>query len=212
VSGVQIPAPPPVKCSTNIDLFVFRIIFYQVAMGLQFFDRKQLGILGDSLDIAEDATCNYYKLSLSQWKRHRFDIKTLSGLFGEDIKDNVFALLKRYEKDDKAEADSFYKRRDFYIICMQDHQILRALRRDKDLKLLPLLSYVLTHELVHIVRFCNFHVSFDTREEHNRLREEKIVHQKTYEILQKLSLPNMDYILGSYMPNRLANNLDISYV
>jgi len=181
-------------------------------MGLQFFNRKQLAILGDSLDIAEDATSNYYKLSLSQWKRHRFDIKTLSSLFGEDIKDNVFALLKRYEKDDKAEIDSLYKRRDFYIICLQDHQILRALRRDKDLKLLPLLSYILTHELVHIVRFRNFNVRFHTQEECNRTREEKIVHQKTYEILKKISLPNMEYILGSYMPNRLASDFDISYV
>ena len=181
-------------------------------MGLQFFNRKQLGILGDSLDIAEDATSNYYKLSMSQWKKHRFDIKTLSSLFGEDIKDNVFALLKRYEKDDKSKIDSLQKRHDFYMICLQDHQILKAINRDKNLKLLPLLSYILTHELVHIVRFCNFDIRFDTQEEFNRTREEKIVHQKTYEILKGFSLSNMDYILDSYIQKRFSNDFNISNI
>ena len=179
-------------------------------MGLQYFNKNQLGILGEAVDIAEDVTSNYFRLSLSQWKRHPFDVKTLSSLFGGDIKDNVFALLKKYNTADNREIEPLHKKREFYIICLQDHQILYALHRDRDLKLLPLLAYILTHELVHIVRFCNFQVRFDTKEEPNRLKEEKIVHQTTYEILKELSLPNLTYILGSYRPDKM--NLDICMV
>jgi len=179
-------------------------------MALKYFSNKQLGILGDALYIAEDMTSNYFKLSLSQWKRHPFDVKTLSSLFGEDIRDNAFALLKKYMKGGNGEAEPLYKRREFYLVCLQDHQILKALHRDRSLRLLPLLSYVLTHELVHIVRFCNFQVRFDTAEKHSITEEERIVHQTTYEILKELPLPNLSYILGSYNPNRA--NVDICMV
>ncbi len=179
-------------------------------MALKYFNQRQLGMLGEALDIAEDMTSNYFKLSLSQWKRHPFDIKTLSNLFGEDIKDNSFALLKKSMAASNGKREPLYKRREFYLICMQDHRILKALRRDRDLELLPLLAYILTHELVHIVRFCNFQVRFDTQEEHTRVKEERIVHQTTYKILKELSLPNLSYILGSYNPNRM--NVDICMV
>jgi hypothetical protein len=179
-------------------------------MDLKYFNKKQLGILGDALDIAEDMTSNYYRLSLSHWKRNPFDVKTLSNLLGEDIKDNAFALLKKYMAPGNGEREPIYKGRELYLICLQDHQILQALQRDRYLKLLPLLSYILTHELVHIVRFCKFNARFDTQEENSRTKEEKVVHQTTYEILKGLSLPNLSYILGSYNPDRV--NLDICMV
>lgn len=179
-------------------------------MTVQYFNRKQVAILRDALDIAEDMTSNYYKLSLSQWKRHPFDVKTLSYLFGEDIRDNVFAVLKKYMTADGAETEILRKSREFYLICLQDHQILKALQRDRDLTLLPLLAYILTHELVHIVRFCKFQVRFDTREKQSKTKEEKIVHRTTYEILKGLSLPHLSYILGSYSPDRL--NMDVCMV
>ncbi len=179
-------------------------------MSLKYFNKKQLGILGEAVDIAEDVTSNYFRLSLSQWKRHPFDVKTLSSLFGGDIKDNVFALLKKYITADNREIELLHKKREFYIIYLQDHQILKALHRDRDLKLLPLLAYILTHELVHIVRFCKFEVIFDTQEENSKIKEERIVHRTTYEILKELSLPNLSYILGSYHPDRM--NLDICMV
>ena len=123
-------------------------------MGLQTFNTKQLYDLGEALDIAEDMTSNHFKLSLSQWRQHPFDVRTLSNLFGEDIRDNAFALLKKYAPGGNEDIEPPHKRREFYLICMQDHQILKALQRDRQRGLLPLLAYRLTHELVHIVRFC----------------------------------------------------------
>jgi hypothetical protein len=172
-------------------------------MYLQQFNKKQLGIVSEALDIAEDMTSNYYRLSLSQWKRHPFELKTLAQLFGEDIMDNVFALLKKCTKE-QGDTKSIHKERDLYLICLQDHQIINALKRDKVLTLLPLLAYVLTHELVHIVRFFKFEERFDVREEMRRFEEEQIVHRTTYEILKELSLPNLSYIFRSYTPSRMS--------
>ena len=176
-------------------------------MHLQYFNEKQVEVLSEALDIAEDMTSNYYQLSQSQWKRYPYDVKTLSQLFGEDIKDNAFAVLKKYAKSEHREGEPLFKTYEFYLICLQDNQILKALQRDKELKLLPLLAYVLTHELVHIVRFCKFQERFDVKEIHKRSEEEHIVHQTTCEILKELSLPNLSYIVDSYMPDRV--NMEI---
>ena len=179
-------------------------------MTLHYFNENHLSVVGDALDIAEDMTSNYFKLSLLHWRRNRFDIKTLSSLFGEKVNDNVFALLKKYSSDGKAEIEALNKRGEFYLIYLQDHHILQALQRDNNIKLLPFLAYILTHELVHIVRFCKFQVRFDTQEENNRIEEEKIVNHTTFEILKQLSLPSLSYILGSYNPDRI--NIDICMV
>ena len=72
---------------------------------------------------------------------------------------------------------------------------------DKDLSLLPLLVYIFTHELVHIVRFCNFYQRYDIS---GRFRdiEEGLVHETTFDILKNSSLRNMEYILDSYKMHR----------
>jgi hypothetical protein len=171
-------------------------------MNLQQFNQEQLYTVSEALDIAEDMTSNYYRLSLSQWKRHPFDLKTLAQLFGEDIRDNVFALLKKCTKNGYGPIEPIHKGREFYLICLQDHQILTALERDKSLTLLPLLAYVLTHELVHIVRFCTFEERFDVEGKTRRSEEEHIVHRTTYEILKELPLPNLSRIFRYYMPDR----------
>jgi hypothetical protein len=179
-------------------------------MGLQLFNRKQLYILGEALDIAEDSTSNYFKLSQSHWRQHPFDVKTLSSLFGDDIKDNTFALLKKYVPGDDESSQPLCKGRELYVIYVQDHQILKALQRDKELELLPLLAYVLTHELVHIVRFCKFQIRYDTEEEVSRNKEENIVHNTTYEILKELPLSNLTYIFNSYTPDGMS--LDVCMI
>jgi hypothetical protein len=179
-------------------------------MCLEYFNKTQLGILDEALDIAEDMTSNYFKLSVPEWKRHPFDVKTLTSLVGDDIRENAFALLKKFMSAENGGSAHYYRGREFYMICLQDHQILGALRRDRELRLLPLLTYILTHELVHVIRFFKFEVRFDTEEDERRTKEEEVVHQKTYEILNRLALPNLTYILNSYNPDPV--NLDICMI
>jgi hypothetical protein len=166
------------------------------------FNSNDLSTVSAALEIAEENTGDFYKFSFDQWKRHRYEVKTLSSLNDEEITTNAFALLNKGSRITSG-FDSRTKERDFYFICLQDHQILKALGRDKNLGITPLLVYVFTHELVHIVRFCNFHQRFDLSGI-NKNEEEKIVHSTTYEILKDLSLPRLDYVLEAYQDQRIC--------
>jgi hypothetical protein len=157
----------------------------------------------EALDVAEEKTGDFYKFSFGQWKRHSYDIKTLSALKVDQITSNAFALLNKGSRV-ISDFESITKKRDFYFICLQDHHILEALRRDRNLGLLPLLVYIFTHELVHIVRFCNFSQRFEISG-HGKDREEGVVHGLTFEILKNLSLPKLDYIIDCYKSHRICD-------
>jgi len=172
-------------------------------MALMPFNHNDLILVSDALDIAEDATGNFFKFSLGQWKRHRYDVRTLTALTRDEIRSHAFALLNKSSRP-IGEFEPKVKKRDFYFICLQDHLILNALKRDKELGLLSLLVYIFTHELVHIVRFCSFLKSFEASGK-EREKEEEIVHAKTYEILNGLQVPNLDYILDSYKGHRMCD-------
>ena len=172
-------------------------------MTLWSFQNKDLPTLREALDVAEEKTGDYFKFSFGQWKRHGYDIKTLSALGDDQITSRAFALLNKGSRV-ISDFEPRTKKRDFYFICLQDHHILKAVRRDKDVGLLPLLVYIFTHELVHIVRFCNFSQRFEISGE-GRQEEERLVHSTTYEILENLSLPRIDYVLESYRGHRVCD-------
>ena len=160
------------------------------------FKDDNIDTISEALLIAEDKIGDYYKFSSEQWRRHQYDVKTLVALDEDEITSFAFALLNKRSRVIEG-FDSSTKKRDFYFICLQDHQILNALQRDKNLTLLPLLVYIFTHELVHIVRFCNFFQRYEITGK-NKEYEERLVHETTFSILKKISLRNMDYILDSY--------------
>jgi hypothetical protein len=166
------------------------------------FQDESLAAVGEALEIAEDKTGDFYKFSIDQWKKHRYDVKTLESLADNEISSYGFALLNKYSRVGNL-LESKMNDSDFYLICLQDHHIIDALRRDKNLKLLSLLVYIFTHELVHIVRFCNFFQRFEVSGM-GKEREERLVHEITYKILQRICLPSMDYILESYSRHRLG--------
>jgi len=162
-----------------------------------------IGAVCEALDIAEDKTGNYYKFSFGQWKRHHFDVRTMGEVKPGVASRVAFALLNKGSRV-LGGYDSKTKIRDFYFICLQDHQILKAVNRDRNLSLLPLLVYVFTHELVHIVRFCNFFQRFDITGK-EREEEESRVHEITFDILRDMASPKMDYILESYKNFRICD-------
>ena len=169
-----------------------------------YFSAEDIQTVSDALDIAEDRTGCFYKVSFAQWKRYRYGVKTLSSLNPHEIvPDSAFALLNKYSDQGTVYHPRNWKR-DFYAICLQDHQILKAMGRDENLSLLPLMVYVFTHELIHIVRFCNFDQRFDVDGEH-REREEEIVHATTGKVLKGLSLKSIDYILDVYRDHGICS-------
>jgi len=164
------------------------------------FKDDSIETISAALGIAEEKIGDYYKFSLGQWKRHHYDVKTLRALEEDEITSFAFALLNKGSRVIEG-LDSSTQKRDFYFICLQDHLILNALQRDKNLTLLPLLVYIFTHELIHIVRFCNFYQRYDISDRHKKT-EENLVHGTTFDILKNSSMNNMEYILNSYKKHR----------
>jgi len=160
------------------------------------FKKRDFKIIDEALDIAEDATANFYKFSTSQWKRKfRYDIRTLAYLRRDQVTNNAFAVLYKDIIKDLTIVPQQIK--EVYLICLQDHIILNAILNDKNLSLLPFLVYILTHELVHIVRFCNFYRGFSVYQK-VKDEEEKIVNSITFDILESIMLPKLNYVLDLY--------------
>lgn len=160
------------------------------------FSRKQLKVVNKSAEMAEELVSDYYKLSSSQWLRRRYDIKTLADLLPEEIVDGPFAQIIRYKVNpkDSCLGSSSY---DFYKICLQDNSILNVTRDFRDIKLAPFTLYVITHELIHIVRFSEFLQNFNASHE-EKLAEEMRVHNNTHEILKSIKLPGLSNVLKFY--------------
>ena len=167
------------------------------------FKDREINAVDEALTVAEDKIGDFYKFSFGQWKRHQYEVKTLSTLHSHEIIPDTFAILSKGSRNTEG-YESKTKKRDYYYICLQDHQILKAIQRDKKLSLFPLLVYIFTHELVHVVRFCNFLQRFEISAK-DREVEEKVVHETTFGILQDLSLPKLDYILDSYQSHRICD-------
>ncbi len=165
------------------------------------FSGSDIQTLGEALDVAEDRIDSFYHLSLRQWRRCRFDVKTLKGLTGKEIARHAFAILNKHAaaQNDLGWGTSTH---DTYVICVQDHQILRALDRDENLSLLAILVYVFTHELIHVVRFSTFDQRFEVSGP-VRHKEETFVHAKTFEMLKDVAIPNLDYVLEAYRNHRV---------
>jgi hypothetical protein len=160
------------------------------------FNPEQIGIVNKAVALAEELVSNYYKMSASQWLHRRYDIKTLAELAPDEVVEGPFAQIVRYEgrHRDRALGSSTY---DLYKICLQDHAILAVLEKKLNLQLLPFVLYIVTHELIHIVRFSRFLQYFDAAAD-ERLAEEKRVHVKTHEILEPCSLPGLGEVLEFY--------------
>lgn len=161
-----------------------------------YFGAAEKRVLCQAAVIAEDMTSDYYKLSHSRWLKSRYDILTREQLRAEEISPHALAMVSRYHgrlADRWLPSAAF----DYYRICLQDPNILAALRRRPELSPLALLCYVLTHELVHIVRFSRFEARFEASAA-ERAAEERLVHRLTREILAPLRCLDLEPVIEFY--------------
>lgn len=158
------------------------------------FGREELGLLAEGLSVAEDSVSDYFRLSEGFWCRHPFEVRTLAELDPAEVTPEALAQVLRLRK-----ADARHLRgRDFWRICFQDHNFLKAMKREKAGELfLPLLTYVMVHELVHVVRFATFVQLFELDQKF-RQAEEARVHHLSAEVLEKVRLPHLEQVLGRY--------------
>ncbi len=165
-------------------------------MQLRHFQGSEKPIIQKAVLIAEEATSDFFKLSPSHWRRARYDILTLEQLRQEEISPSALAQVAKYIcKLPGRELKS--AQFDLYRICLQDHNILQTLEKESTLGLLPLLIYIVTHELVHIVRFSHFFQLFEVSAQ-EREAEEQRVHALTREVLRPYRCPELAEIAANY--------------
>ena len=163
---------------------------------LQHFQEGELKVVNDAVTIAEEVTSNAYKMSPAEWRGKRYDIRTLADLAPNEIVHGPFAQIVRYaaRRPNTLLSSAEY---DFYKICLQDHTILDTLSRIPDLSLLAFALYIVTHELIHVIRFAKFLQAFDAPES-EKLIEEVRVHEKTQALLKSAGIPGMGVVLEFY--------------
>jgi hypothetical protein len=159
----------------------------------QGFNEKQINNMYKAADIAEELVSNAYQLSARQWQKTPYDIKTLVDLEQDEVVDIPYAQLVRYQARKKRSVLSS-ARYDYYKICVQDHNILSAYYNNQAINLFPFFLYIITHELIHIVRFSRFLHLFHATD-HERMIEEKKVHCKTKELLRNLRISSIKPVI-----------------
>ena len=164
--------------------------------GLRHFQGAELKIVNEAVSIAEEVTSNAYKMSASEWRGKRYDIRTLVHLSHNEIVHGPFAQIVRYlgRRPDTSLSSGEY---DFYKICLQDHAILATLDTVPDLSLMAFGLYIVTHELIHVIRFAKFLQAFDAPAK-EKLMEEARVHEKTQAILKRAGIAGMGAVFEFY--------------
>jgi hypothetical protein len=162
----------------------------------RYFNGTQISLAGKTFSQAEMMAGQYFRLSPSEWKGHRYDVKTLAFLEKHEVREGAFAHLCRYQfrKEHEGAEEGFF----FYRICLQDDRILDAVERAHSfIRLSPLLLYIAAHELVHVIRFEQGEGNFDAPEE-EKLDEEQTVHRITRNLLKPGTDPDLNLVLDCF--------------
>lgn len=144
-----------------------------------------------ALQVAEATTADFYRIPGREWGRFLHDLHTLEDGPGPGL--GVFADVVRLERAGPAPGP-----REIYRIRVRDDAILSALATRRDgIQFFPLMLYVLTHELVHVVRFASGLAGFDA-DEAERRSEERNVHRITRQVLKPLGDAPLRRVVQAY--------------
>ncbi len=160
------------------------------------FTASDMSTIARATALAERLTQAYFGLAQDEWTNWPCGVFTLKQIDHELYREDTFAQVIRYRDSSPRSGDN--RQPDAFGIVLQDPNILQALLRSTDHDLWTIGLFLLTHELIHIVRFRRFNVDFFASES-DRDREEELVQEMTREILSGVS--NTDLILSLYGPN-----------
>jgi hypothetical protein len=164
------------------------------------FDAEHFPLIERARRHAERLVWTFYVLSGRESERIRYEVKTLRDLHPGEVRDDALAHLVCYECVRRVGAH-VVQQYELYRICLQDHRLLevaRALPRPFDLR--ALLLYVLTHELVHVVRFAQKLQRIDLPVD-ERAIEEAVVERTTWRILASVRAYPMERLRELLAPS-----------
>jgi hypothetical protein len=173
---------------------------------IQRFTTDQLGLLDAASQRAEELTGDYFHLPSFGPRRYLYEVATEASTRKEERAPGAFAQLCRYVRQPPAAGDR-RRAKHYYRVCLQDGDILSAMARPGvPFPLQSLLLYIMTHELIHIVRFEQFRHPFVT-DPADREAEEARVHRLTYDLLAGHEDPGLSALLSYYRTHRMPRCL-----
>jgi hypothetical protein len=162
-----------------------------------FFNPVERSCVSEAFVSAERLTGKFFDIAPGTWLTNRYDVRTLAQLENHEVQETAFAHLCKYStpgENDRDPLGAFH----FYRVCLQDNRILDAVRRGSSfIKLVPLMLYIATHELVHILRFERGESDFDMPVE-ERTKEEGKVDAITKSILSPLADRELNLVLDCF--------------
>ena len=134
------------------------------------FSAPQRNLVLQALNEAEGRTAGYYCIPPFRWERLRYDLLTQADQGWEPMPDPALARVRCLQRVNV--CSSF----DFYRIELSDRSILEAAEREHLLKnLYYFLVYILTHEMVHMVRLSSIlDAGSGTIHTHNEMEENRV--------------------------------------
>jgi hypothetical protein len=159
-----------------------------------YFNTTEKTIIYSALTEAAEYLSEFYCFSPREWFNHCYDLRTELELNHGNCNKNAFAEVMQYTPALK-ELSPFPKER--YQICLFDRKILKTLWRYPDLEFYPFMIYILTHELVHIARFCQDFHPFECDEESLQREEEKVT-RLTQQVLDVKKSESLSKISSFY--------------
>jgi hypothetical protein len=180
---------------------------YGVIM-LRCFDQAQMPVASGAFNDAERLVSLHFRMSGDDFRKNRYDVKTLAFLEQHEVKDGAFAHLCKYSYDAPSDLKPESRKGfDFYRICLQDNSILDAVdRANSFVKLKPLMLYIAVHELIHVIRFSTGTIDFDAPQKEKE-QEEKIVHRLTRSALQPVKQNDLEIIMDCFDDAFTINDL-----
>jgi hypothetical protein len=162
------------------------------------FTSRQLSQIHDCLTEAESRLINFYRFAPREWFNYSYDLLTVRDLPQAHPLpgDEVLAEVVRGPSPPKAQHIFPCGAPALYRILLFDRHILHSMRHLPAVPFQRFILYILTHELIHIVRFTHsidFHLPAAEKS-----REENKVHDLTCQVLEPLGDPTVQRIARLY--------------
>jgi hypothetical protein len=154
-----------------------------------YFDLHQLALVSKAVGRAELLVARYYRIPVLPSKQYPYEVLTRADIQGSERAEDALAHLVIYERQRSWGMEHLYR------IFLQDDVVLLRVVEEGDDWLSALLVYVLTHELVHVVRFQRAEESYFASAK-SRRREEDRVHQITLDLLRDAREPRWERLTG----------------
>lgn len=158
------------------------------------FTPKQRYLAFHALADAEARTSGYYCIPPFRWQKLRYDLLTRKDREWQPLPEGMLARTQRCERHTTRRGGPS----DFFRIELNDPCILTAARRERLREdLYPLLLYILTHEMVHLVRLSSILTDVEQLTL-PRESEESRVSQIARNILLAAPAPGLDTVLERF--------------